>query len=145
MNCEKGHTVTRAGIWTEAIKWAITHPGESKDFKVTANWCSCFMNRKKFYVDGQDKNCTETPCRPCDYPQCKIGNMNETPGFFDMVRYKTIDSKVKTILIKCAGQEKTSFTVVLSCLADGTKLIPMGIFKSKMMSKIKFPSCVLPA
>lgn len=48
----------------------------------------------------------------------------------------------KTVLVKSTGHEKTKFTVVLSCLADGTKLKPMVIFKRKTMPKIKFSAGV---
>ena len=60
-----------------------------------------------------------------------------------MLSNKTVDCKGnKTILIKSTGHEKTKFTVVLSCLADGTKLMPMIIFKRKTMPSVKFPSGV---
>ena len=58
---------------------------------------------------------------------------------FDMVGNRTIDAKgKKTVLIKSTGHEKSSFTVVLTCMADGTKLKLMIIFKRKTMSKLKF-------
>lgn len=57
-----------------------------------------------------------------------------------MLSKKTVDSKgKKTIFIKITGLLKTKFTVVLSCLADKSKLKPMVIFKRKTMPKIKFP------
>ncbi|KFD64660.1 hypothetical protein M514_20377 [Trichuris suis] len=57
-----------------------------------------------------------------------------------MVAHKTVDSKgVKSVLIRSSGHEKTRFSVVLSCLADGTKLKPMVIFKRKRIQKSKFP------
>lgn len=156
-NRENGYTVTRTGIRTEALKWAKTHPSESKDFKATVNWCSRFMKRKNLVLRQKTKIAQKLPAdledkiidfhryviglrKEHDYPQCQIGNMDETPCFFDMLSNKTVDSKgKKTILIKSTGHEKTKFTVVLSCLADGTKLKPMVIFKRKTMPKIKFP------
>ena len=73
-----------------------------------------------------------------------IGNMDETPVWFDMPTSKTVDSVgVKTVLLKTTGHEKTRFTVVLACLADGTKLKPMVIFKRKTMPKDNFPAGVV--
>ena len=45
----------------------------------------------------------------------------------------------KTISITTTDHEKSCFTVVLSCLANGTKLKPMIIFKRKTKPKEKFP------
>nr|KAF6343017.1 hypothetical protein mPipKuh1_010743 [Pipistrellus kuhlii] len=71
---------------------------------------------------------------------CQIGNMDETPMNFDMVGNKTVNPKgAKTVLIKTTGHEKSSFTVVLACTADGAKLRPIIIFKRKTMPKIKIP------
>lgn len=52
-----------------------------------------------------------------------------------------------TILIKTVGHEKTRFTVVLACMADGTKLKPLVIFKRKTLLKgVKFqPAAFLQA
>ena len=52
----------------------------------------------------------------------QIGNMDETPMTFDLPASRTIDTKEnRTIQIRTTGHEKTHFTVVLSCMADGTK------------------------
>ena len=64
--------------------------------------------------------------------------------WFDMPTSKTVDSVgAKTVLLKTTGHEKTRFTVVLACLADGTKLKPMVIFKQKTMPKDNFPAGVV--
>ncbi|GFY16284.1 HTH CENPB-type domain-containing protein [Trichonephila clavipes] len=69
-----------------------------------------------------------------------IKNMDETPVTFDMIGSKTIDMKgTKKIPIKTTGHEKSHFTVVLSCLADDTKLKPTVIFKRKTVTKSNFP------
>ena len=65
--------------------------------------------------------------------------MDETPVFFDMVVNKTVNQAgEKTIWVKTAGHEKQRFTVVLACIADGTKLPPMVIFKRKTLPKKNF-------
>jgi len=42
-------------------------------------------------------------------------------------------------MIKTSGNEKTRYAVVLACCADGTKLPPLLIFKSKMLPKDVIP------
>ena len=49
----------------------------------------------------------------------------------------------KTVSVRTTGHEKTHFTTVLACMADGTKLPPMVIFKRKTMPKEKFPVGVI--
>ncbi len=60
--------------------------------------------------------------------------MDETPIFFDMVGNVTVEAKGnKTVHIRTTGNEKNRFTCVLSVLANGTKLLPMVIFKGKRL------------
>ena len=62
---------------------------------------------------------------------------------FDMPPNRTVNRKgCKTVLIKTTGHEKTRFTVVLACMADGTKLKSMVVFMRKTMPKLKFPAGV---
>jgi len=42
-------------------------------------------------------------------------------------------------MIKTSGNEKTSYTVVLACCADGTRLPTLLIFKRKMLPKDVIP------
>ena len=45
----------------------------------------------------------------------------------------------KTINVKTTGGEKQHFTAVLACMADGTKLKPMMVFKrTKLCQKKNF-------
>ncbi|CAJ0918421.1 6257_t:CDS:2 [Entrophospora sp. SA101] len=45
--------------------------------------------------------------------------MDETSVYFDMSRGLTISQKgEKTVHIKCTGNEKNRFTVVLTCAGD---------------------------
>ena len=75
-----------------------------------------------------------------DYPLKYIGNMDETPMFFDLPSNTTIDHKgTKTVTIRTTGHERSSFTVVLACMADGSKLPAVCIFKLKNLPKEKFP------
>src|SRR5215510_1885189 len=70
----------------------------------------------------------------------EIGNMDELPLMFDVPSNKTEYVKgAKTIMIKTSGNEKTHYTVVLACCADGTKLTPLLIFKRKTLPKGVIP------
>lgn len=157
---QSGYTVPRNAIRVEAIKWAKAHPEVCNDFKGTANWCSRFMKRKGLVLRQKTKIAQKLPedladkitnfhkfviniRKDYEFPLSQIGNMDETPVFFDMLSNRTVEVKgTKTVMVKSTGHEKTKFTVVLSCMADGTKLKPMVIFKRKTMPKIKFPAGV---
>uniref|UniRef100_H3A0T2 HTH CENPB-type domain-containing protein n=1 Tax=Latimeria chalumnae TaxID=7897 RepID=H3A0T2_LATCH len=159
-NRQNGYIVTRNAIRIYVLKWAKSNPESSKDFKATASWCSRFMERKclvlrqktkitqKLLKDLDDKitsfqRFTIRQQQKHEYLLCHIGNMDETPMNFDMPSNRTVDSKgSKTVLVKTTGHEKTRFMVVLACMANGTKLKPMVIFKRKTMLKIKFPAGV---
>ena len=66
------------------------------------------------------------------------------PVTFDLPSNTTIDKTgAQSISIRTTGQEKTNFTVVLSCKADGTKLPPLIIFKLKKIPCGNFPSEVI--
>jgi len=79
-----------------------------------------------------------------DYPLAFIGNMDETPVSFDLPSNTTIDELgTRTVSIRTTGHERTNFTVVLTCMADGTKLPPLIIFKLKKIPKGNFPSGVI--
>jgi len=70
----------------------------------------------------------------------QLGNMDEVPLMFDVPSNKTVDVKgAKTIMIKTSGNEKTCYTVVLVCCADGTNLPPLLIFKRKTLPKDAIP------
>ena len=66
----------------------------------------------------------------------QLGNMDEVPLVFDVPSNNTVDVKgAKTIMIKTSGNEKTHYTVVLACCADGTRLPTLSIFKRKALPK----------
>ena len=49
----------------------------------------------------------------------------------------------KNCVSETKGHEKAKYTVGLGCMADGTKLKPMVIFKCKTMPKEKFLKGIL--
>ena len=70
----------------------------------------------------------------------QLGNMDQVPLTFDVPSNKTADVKgSKTIMIKTSGNEKTRYTVVLACCADGTKLPTLLISKRKTLPKDVIP------
>jgi hypothetical protein len=54
-----------------------------------------------------------------------IGNADQTPLTFDIPFDQTLNVKgAKTVSLATKAHEKSHFTVMLSCMADGTKLPP---------------------
>ena len=63
---------------------------------------------------------------------------------FDLPNNTTVDELgARSISIQTTGHENSNFTVVLSCMADGTKLPPTVIFKLKNIPRGNFPSGVI--
>ena len=72
-----------------------------------------------------------------NYPFCFIGNMDETPAFFDLVPNKVVDRVgSKDCRVITTGSEKRHITVVLTVMADGQMPPPMVTFKSKRKLKL---------
>jgi hypothetical protein len=70
--------------------------------------------------------------------------MNETLVAFNLPSNITIDKLgAQSVSIRIIGHEKTNFTVVLTCMADRTKLLPLIIFKLKNIPRGNFPSEVI--
>ena len=78
------------------------------------------------------------------YPLSLIANMDETPMAFNLPSNTTVEQcSTKTISILSTGHERVNFTVVLSCLANRTKLPPVIIFKLVNISREEFPNGVI--
>ncbi|KAK9404800.1 hypothetical protein NXF25_009627 [Crotalus adamanteus] len=153
---QNGYVVTRNKICLFALQWTKSNRDHSNRFKATVSWCTRFLGRHNMVLRQKMKIAQKLSadldskvnsfhryvikqCTKHGYALSSIGNMDETPMNFDMVGNKTVHQKgEKTILIKTTGHEKSSFTVVLGCTADGAKLRPMIIFKRKTMPKLKF-------
>lgn len=136
-------------------------PEEVEGFTATTSWLYRFMKRKGLVIRQKTKIAQRLPQEFEDkiicfhrmiirmrninkYEMQQIGNMDETPMNFDMPPSRTVHPVgEKTIMIKTTGNEKNHFTVVLACLADGSKLKPMIIFKRKTMPKEDIPPGVL--
>jgi hypothetical protein len=119
------------------------------DFTGAAHWCFNFMKRESLSMRTRTKLAQKMPAeyenkilqfhkyvigarKNFDFELGQIANMDETPLTFDVPSNRTVEVKgSKTVAIKTTGHEKTHYTVVLACCADGTKLAPMLIFKRK--------------
>lgn len=159
---ENGNAVTRKLITRKAIslskdqEFLRNNPGIA-GFKFSSKWLDGFLGR---YDLSQRRKTTVAQQLPSDliefqqsflsymlymrmqhnYPLKYIGNMDETPMWFDLPSNTTINKKgEKTVSIRTTGHERTSFTVILGCMADGTKLPAVCIFKVKKIPKEKFP------
>lgn len=132
-----------------------------ENFKGGSNWCYRFMKRKKLSVrvrttigqalptDYEEKQASfrdyiHTVIKEQKFPDSHVINMDEVPLTFDCPPNRTVDSKgVKTITVATTGNERTAFTCVLACAANGDKLKPLLIFKRKTVPKGNYPPDVL--
>ena len=70
--------------------------------------------------------------------------MDETSQSFNLPNSTTIEQcGTKTVSILSTGHERSNFTFVLSCLADGTKLPLIIIFKLVNVPREEFPERVI--
>ena len=156
---QSGYIVTRNMIIIKAK--AMATELQITGFLASNCWCTKFLRRKNFALRQKTKIAQKLPedldqkitnfhsfviksRRKENYELVHTGNMDETPVWFDMPSARTVNAKgEKTVLVNTTGHEKSRFTVVLACLADGTKLKPMVIFKRKTLPKVNFPPGVL--
>jgi transposase-like protein len=137
-------------------QWQVTCPGIGS-FAFSNKWLDGFMSRNKFSNRRRTTIAQHLPDDlietqqaflayimymriEYDYPLGLIANIDETPVTFDLPSNMTIDETgARSISIRTTGHEKTNFTVVLSCMADGMKLPPLIIFKLKKIPRGNFP------
>ncbi|CAG8843724.1 34395_t:CDS:2, partial [Gigaspora margarita] len=73
-----------------------------------------------------------------------IANMDETLVYFDIVGAYTLDNcGAQTVSIYTTENDKNQFTCVLKVLADGSKLLPIVIFKGKRVPKDNYSSGIV--
>lgn len=152
-------SVSTVTIRMKAIALAREH--NISEFRGGPSWCFRFMKRRhlstrtrttvsqQLPADYQEKLATfRTYCRN-KITEKKIQpehiiNMDEVPLTFDIPVNRTVDKTgARTVNIRTTGNEKTSFTVVLACQANGHKLPPMVIFKRKTLPKENFPAGIV--
>lgn len=154
-----GRSVSTVSIRLKAT--ALARDMNINDFRGGPSWCFRFMKRRNLSIRTRT---TVSQQLPKDYQEklatfrayCKnkitekkirpehITNMDEVPLTFDIPVNRTVEKTgTRTVSIRTTGNEKSSFTVVLGCQANGQKLSPMVIFKRKTLPKEKFPAGVI--
>ena len=137
----------------------LIQPG-NPEFKASRGWIENFFNRHKLSLRSRAVS-QKLPSqlesiltkfyanaakfmRIGKYPLSLVGNMDETPAFFDMVPAKCIAAKgTKECMVRTSGGEKKHLAVVLSATGDGKMLPPMIIFKGKtdrIISDLNIPA-----
>ena len=142
-----GLGISRLSIRLQAKKVACERKIAS--FTASAGWCTRFMARNNLclrvrtkidqklpkQMDTKILNCQSFVIKQRqqqNFPLSMIGNMDETPIYFDIPDNNTVDRKgSSTVMIKTTGHEKTHLTLVLGCMANRHKLPPMIIFKKQ--------------
>lgn len=154
-----GRSVSTVTIRLKAT--ALACDMKINDFRGGPSWCFRFMKRRNLSIRTRT---TISQQLPADYEEkmvifrtyCQnkitekkirpehITNMDEVPLTFDIPVNRTVEKTgTSTVSIRTTGNEKSSFTVVLGCQANGQKLPPMVIFKRKTLPKEKFPAGVI--
>lgn len=139
---QSGYIMTRNMIRFKAL--VMTDELNITGFQASNNWCTRFLARNNLALRPKTKIAQKLPIdleekivdfhhfvlNKGNYELVNIGNTDEMPVWFNMPSVRTVATRgEKTVTISTTGHEKSCFTVVLSCLADGTKLKPMVIFK----------------
>jgi len=158
-NRNSGIAVSTKMIILEAGKMA-KNSGLS-DFMGTPSWCYRFMKRHGLTMRVRTRIAQKMPQEyeqkiiefhrfvirarnETNFELGQIANMDEVPLTFDVPSTRTVDKKgVQTVTVKTTGHEKTHYTVVLACTANGEKLLPMLIFKRKTLPKEELPNGVI--
>ncbi|XP_007245626.3 pogo transposable element with KRAB domain isoform X1 [Astyanax mexicanus] len=154
-----GRSVSTVSIRLKAA--AVARDMNIDDFRGAPSWCFRFMKRRNISIHPRNtasqkltKDYEETLAFFRNYCKNKITekkirpehitNMDEVPLSFDIPVNCTVEATgTNSVSIHATEYEKSSFTVVLSCQANGQKLPPMVIFKSKTLPKETFPSGVI--
>ena len=128
---------------------------DNPKFKASDGWIQKFYKQNHFTLRAKTslsqylpKNLEETLAsfissmkqhlRQKNYPMAFIGNMDETPVYFDLVPSKVVDRVgMKSCIIRTTGAEKRHIIVTLTVTANGEKLPPFIIFKGKQQPKLQ--------
>uniref|UniRef100_A0A668A962 HTH CENPB-type domain-containing protein n=1 Tax=Myripristis murdjan TaxID=586833 RepID=A0A668A962_9TELE len=156
-----GMPISRAVIQLKAVEIAKELNIPTADFKASLGWCKRMMRRNGLTLRRRTSLAQRLPSdfgekllsfqryvinlrKKHSYPLDQIGNADQTPVFFDMPTPVTVHKKgEKSVIIKSTGNEKGRVTVMLACLADGTKLPPYVVLKRKTVPKEAMPAGII--
>ncbi|KAK0141223.1 Pogo transposable element with KRAB domain [Merluccius polli] len=151
--------ITRAVIQLKALE--IARELNITGFKASLGWCRRMMRRNGLALRRRTSLAQHLPSdfgekllsfqrfvinlrKKHSYPLDQIGNADQTPVYFDMPTSVTVNRKgEKSMLVKSTGNEKSRVTVMLTCLADGSKLPPYVILKHKTVPKHPMPAGII--
>ena len=120
---------------------------DNPNFKASSGWAYRFMKRHSLVLRSKTSMAQELPAtleeriaafnaqikRLAEINKFQVvGNMDETPLYFDIVPGRVLDTKgKKSVIVRTAGNEKRHLTVVLTVLSHGEVLPAVVIFKRK--------------
>ena len=152
LSMRERHLCVSTQMLRDKAKAAITEHNPS--FQASEGWLRKFMRRhsivlraktsvaqklpkdleakiETFYKDVQ--NLRENG----KYSNELIGNMDETPLYFDMIPSRSLEKRgAKEVRVKSTGAQKRHITVVLACTGAGKMLPPMIIFKGNICMRM---------
>uniref|UniRef100_A0A674N661 HTH CENPB-type domain-containing protein n=1 Tax=Takifugu rubripes TaxID=31033 RepID=A0A674N661_TAKRU len=142
-----GMPISRAVIQLKVVEIAKELNIPTAEFRASLDWWKRMMRRNGLTLRRR----TSLAQPLCDqlkekhsYPLDQVGNADQTPVFFDMPTPVTVHKKgEKSVIIKSTGNEKSRVTVMLACLADGTKLPPYVVLKRKTVPKEAMPAGII--
>lgn len=158
---QDGMPVTRAIIQLKALEIAKELNIPPAEFKASLGWVKRMMRRNGLSLRRRTSLAQRLPSdfedkllsfqrhiiklrKTHSYPLDQIGNADQTPVFFDMPSSVTVAKRGdKSVLVRSTGNEKSRVTVMLTCLADGTKLPPYLILKRKTIPKEAMPAGII--
>ena len=141
---QQGGGVCITEVCLKALPLAKTMPNTT-GFKASRGWGDRFMERHDLSVRRRTTIAQKLPAdfdtkwlqfqhfilklrKQHDYDLALIGNADQMPLTFDNPYDRTLDVKsAKTVSIATTGYEKSRFTIMLSCMADATKLPPYSV------------------
>ncbi|KAK0133215.1 Pogo transposable element with KRAB domain [Merluccius polli] len=151
--------ITRAVIQLKALEIAKELNVPTTNFKASLGWCRRMMRHNGLSLRRSTSLAQHLPSdfrekllsfqryviklrKKHSYPLDQMGNADQKPVYFDMPTSVTVNKKdAKSLIVRTTGNEKSRVTVMLVCLADGSK--PYVILKHKTVPKEAMPAGII--